>query len=554
MRIAYKIPFVASVLLLGGGCADLDVTNPNEPNRGQALTTAGDIESLVASSYRTWYESVFSDEYSPTLWLSNAAFEHSSMAANFGQLQYGNLPKLPILNDQTDKDYAYVAGTWYLNYRSLSAISQGLRSIEENDDIRDGIQDPQRLEAFARFVQGLAHGTVALLYDRGYVVDENDEVVSETGVGDVGELLEYDELMAAALGFLDQAIELSRDADFTIPASWIGEDVPADRLARMASSLKARYRANVARTAAERQAVDWQGVLTDLEGGLDYAAGEEWLFDYYQFGTGTWNIFPTTFYQAYYHAWQQGNYMILGMADTSGLYQEWLRQPVSSRTPQLAEGEWFLIQTPDARFPSGQTIAEQQEDPGAHWVIRSSYQAQFSRPDRGTWRWSLYWNQTGWPAVAIQPLPMISTHEMRLLAAEAHYRLGDTDEAAVLVNVTRTTFGLDPAPANDSCVPRLPSGECGDLFEMLKWEKRMMTWGSTFWGASWFFDGRGWDDLYEGTPLHLPIPSEEIVVLAIDGGTVYTFGGVGGEMAAEGSSYCWPGEGEDSAACLGATP
>ena len=133
---------------------------------------------------------------------------------------------------------------------------------------------------------------------------------------------------------------------------------------------------------------------------------------------------------------------------------------------------------------------------------------------------------------------------MRLLAAEAHFRLGNIGAAADSINVSRVAQGglnaTNSAGLNTSCVPKLPTGACGNLYEMLKWEKRNETWGTGAYKASWYFDGRGWGDLYIGTPLQLPIPEEQAFVLGL--GAPYTFGGVGGPSSAPRSSYAWPGE------------
>jgi len=94
---------------------------------------------------------------------------------------------------------------------------------------------------------------------------------------------------------------------------------------------------------------------------------------------------------------------------------------------------------------------------------------------------------------------------------------------------------------NTSCVPRLPNGQCGDLWEMLKWEKRHETVWTGVAHANWFLDGRGWGDLYKGTPLHYGIPCREVQVLQL--GACIDYGGTGGEFGAPGSTYQYPFEG-----------
>ena len=126
---------------------------------------------------------------------------------------------------------------------------------------------------------------------------------------------------------------------------------------------------------------------------------------------------------------------------------------------------------------------------------------------------------------------------MRALLAEAAYRSGNMPAVASFVNETRTLHGLngtDPAGTNTSCVPKLPNGSCGDLWEMFKWEKRLE---SQFVGplrVGWYFDGRGWGDLMEGTVLQFPIPW--FVMLDL-GQTPYDFGGVGGLWGATVGTY-----------------
>ena len=58
--------------------------------------------------------------------------------------------------------------------------------------------------------------------------------------------------------------------------------------------------------------------------------------------------------------------------------------------------------------------------------------------------------------------------------------------------------------------------------------------------APWYFDGRGWGDLYQGTPLHFPVPCQELQVLQIL--PCATFGGPGGAMSAPVSTYRFNGE------------
>ncbi|MGD8362809.1 MAG: hypothetical protein PVJ04_15385, partial [Gemmatimonadota bacterium] len=312
-------------------------------------------------------------------------------------------------------------------------------------------------------------------------------------------------------------------------------------LIRLAHSYKARYRAQVARTPAERAAVNWAQVEADVDAGILATHLME-----YDPALG-WNY--SAMYLSVRPGWSQLPYFMYGMADQSADYQEWLSLPNSDKSNEFSDGTPVLIQTPDLRFAQGTTVEEQQAADGTYFRIMAPSEVgdTWVRPDRGTWRWS--WYKDGfdhnydYEYNANNFQPEIQIAEMRLLKAEGRYRIGDVAGAAALVNETRVAAGLnatDASGTNSSCVPRLPDESCGDLWEMLKWEKRMETTWTGLAGANWFFDGRGWGDLWQDTPLQFPVPCEQLLEL---GEACYTFGGPGGAMGSPGSTYDFPFEG-----------
>lgn len=541
-------------LFVASGCADLDVTNPNAADRERALATPGDVESLVAGTFHTWW-TVTHNAFAPgpLMFVSAASFQHSCWPANAGCVEYSSFPRGELVNSTSDQFYANMANIWDETYSALSAVSKGLRAAEDDPSVAEAI-DVTRLRAYGKFVQGVGHASIALQYDQGFVVDET---VDTDDPNAEPELLPSDELMNRALGFLDEAITLAEGGDFTIPEAWMSRPVEAPTLAALSHSLKARYMATVARTPSERESVDWGAVVTELDAGLqeDFDIQLQGLYDYSIFTTdvmGYWS----------FAAWQQTPYFIAGMADTSGSYQAWLDVPVGSRMPNV-DGEPVLIRTPDTRFPQGSTLQDQIDSPGEYFAVPDSDSPcassafalegnSWNQQARGTWRWSYYFD-IGLPGCAYGDFgaanagdfgwAMISTAELDLLRAEAHLRMGQEGEAAGLVDQYRTAHGLDAASSdddldgnpNDDCVPRLPDGTCGDLEEMLKWEKRLETRYHGPHANGWFFDGRGWGDLYAGTFLEFPVPEEDLLVLGM---TPYTTGTPGAET----SVYEWPGE------------
>lgn len=530
MRTRMKIAAALLGALALGGCVDLAVTNPNDPDAERALATPGDVEALISGSFQTWWYISSSYNSVPPI-LATVSYSHSATAANFGMVEFSGWPKVPVHNAVTNTYYSYFNNPWVRAYRAVSAVVDGLTAINEGF-VELPPADADRAQAFGYYILGVSHGVAALLYDQAYVFDPSIDRAEVT-------LRPYDEVMEAALGYLDEAIARSQGKSFTIPATWISHETSPAQLARMAHSMKARFRAAVARTPAERAAVDWDAVIQDVDQGVT----ETWYID-----LATSNPFQTSFLTNLHRfgAWGQLSYQVLGMADQSGKYQQWIARPALDRHPNMSADQTsdpFLIITPDTRFPQGTTLATQQgkANAGEYFEIPTQsggYGAQWNRPDRGTFRWSYYryWANDAW-LTARGDYPEITREEMDLLKAEALFRKGDRGGAAVLVNKTRTKHGLnatDAAGTNTSCVPKLPNGQCGDLFEMLKWEVRLETFFRGTLMASWYFHGRGWGDLAEGTFLQLPVPGGEAELIPI---TSYTFGGPGGESSAPTGTY-----------------
>jgi hypothetical protein len=538
MRYSMKYLLVGSLFLFGGtACADLDVSNPNSADAERALASPGDVESLIAGSLNSWFSGIAS--YSgPGMFLSNAAFQHNAPWANSGMEHYARIPRIAIQNDVADTNYGNFTRVWYRSYRAIAAVADGLKAIENNPAVAQELTPEQitRAKAFGKFVQGISHATVALFYDRGFVVTE------ETDLTQPQDPLGYNELMTAALGFFDEAIQLSSSANFDIPTSWFPASpaLSGPNLARVAHSYKARFRAQAARTPAERQSVNWGAVIADVDAGItgDFKMDYNW--------NNGWEI--ETMGYLTYHGWSQLAYYVWGMADQDGDYQRWLNLPLTEKSYEFAGGEPVLIITPDLRFPQGETVAEQRDNPGT--LARQSTAAQaggtWQRPDRGTWRWSWYkarryeeyWRE------AVYEQPEITLAEMRLLKAEGIYRNGgDMGQVASIINESRTAAGLnatDAAGTNTSCVPKLPNGSCGDLLEMLKWEKRMTAAFTGIASVNWYWDARGWGDLFQDTYLHFPVPCQELQVLNLL--PCNNVGGPGGEMGSTGSVYNYPDE------------
>lgn len=521
-------------------CYDLTLTNPNAPDGARALADSHDAMALVGGAFHVWFEASY-DIHGAGLALSNAAFQHTPPWAGYGMEKFGRIPRVGFTNRPEEPEYSNMAWPWDRSYVALRAVADGLAALGfPKTGAAGGEPEAAAALAVGRLVQGLAHATVALLYDQGFVVDETRDPTARE------DPLPFPALMDRALAYLEEAAALAEGARWAIPEGWLTRSLTGPELACAARSWKARYRAANARTPAERAAVDWAAVLADVDAGIttDFALHMDYINGWHNdvLGYGT------------YPGWSQLGFFIYGMADQSGSYQRWDGadlvgwQAGGGRKDVVLDGRPVLIVTPDLRFPRGSTVEAQRLAPGRYFRITAEggeTGGTWARPDRGTWRWSWYKHVRGedyWSGTAYLQ-PEIRLSEMRLLKAEALYHLGDRAGAAALVNETRVAAGLsstDAAGTNASCVPRLPDGRCGGLLEMLKWEKRMENTFRGPLGNLWFFDGRGWGDLWRGTFLHLPVPCREARILGMPCDVT---GGPSGRDGAPTSVYRWRGEG-----------
>lgn len=80
------------LLLAVAACQDLNVTNPNLPDRVRATANPLATETFISSSFRTAWQVMGHDDY-PSWALSTMAREITSGFADFGQLELSSEPR-----------------------------------------------------------------------------------------------------------------------------------------------------------------------------------------------------------------------------------------------------------------------------------------------------------------------------------------------------------------------------------------------------------------------------------------------------------------------------
>ncbi len=522
-KLSSMIGLCAAVLLAGSACLDLEVQNLNAPDRERAIRTPGDVEALVSGGFQVW-EATSQGLY-PGGAMSCVADSHSSSWGNFGMRDNCSEPRIAWNNDPSYGSRWVALSPWNNSYTALAAVRDGLSAINDGLRIQEGPEEPdntERLQLFGALIQALVFSNLAVIHDKAFILDETVSADELTSM----ETVPYDQVWAKAEEKYAEVVQGAERASLTIPDDWVGfqHDWDGARMAEVARAMRTRYRTQVARTPADRQALNWSAILADAQMGMSEPyggvreAGGNWIYQY-----------PKT-YLAWFTGWARIDYRTIGPADASGEYQRWINAPLDQRTP-------FDLDTDDVRIkPTGPCPAP---NTGANCGKYMRYMGSSPFPaDRGIyhysnyidWRWAYLWYEFRYETL----WPDMTPKELELIAAEANYHLGNMAATMETVNKWRANGELPPftdpngvAPGGDRCIPKMNDGSCGDLWEAYKYEKRIELFHYGM--ATEYFDDRGWGDMVQHSWLQLPIPGAELELLLLPN---YTFGGPGGASSA----------------------
>ncbi len=504
---------VCAAALVVAGCQELDIENPNEPDRVRATKQPTAAESFVATSFRTWWPVAGHDDY-PSWAFSTMAREITSGFADFGQLETSAEPRSAWNNSPVNARSLVNERPWYFLYGTISSVNDALTAIDSGLVIVDAPRTA-RTRTMGKFMQGISHGMLGLYFDKAVVVDEKIDLDTVSAPN----FRPYPEVITASIAQLDEAIAMAAVANFTLPMeSWLFQAMTRDDVVRLANSYAARFMTYAPRTRAERAAVNWTEVLRRANLGVttDFApvAQVDILWDDWKRLVARVRTGPPSDFG-------RPAYWMLGPADSTQGFINWVNTPLTSRVA-------FQIRTKDRRIQG----AAGPTTPGKYFGYNASNIFQASR---GTWRFSHYYYLRNGTSTTWQTGPQlaVTVTEMDLIKAEALIRLGRAVEAVPLINKTRVANGqlppvtVDGPPDEPGCVPRKLSGACGSLWDALRYEKGVEMIGTD--GVVRFFDSRGWQLLPEFTFTQLPVPGRELGTLRME---LYTFGGPGGQSSA----------------------
>ena len=531
MRSLQKVAstLVAAAALVAAGCGDLDVTNPNQPDRQRVLATPGDVVSMAGSTLSIWFNAQQGmDAGGP---LNTMADAYTASWNNYFMRIHASEPRTHYRNDPGSAERTAVEWYWYQYYSALSLANDALRVIRAGSlDWTGSGADTAAMrmtEAVATLVQGASLAEIAINYDKGLFVDETYSIADIDTVTFVDRTV----LRDRALAKLDAAIALAGANQFTTPGSWTGGNAYTnEQIAQIGNTMAARLIAYFARDAAENAAADWARVATYAANGIS-KPGEEFDFLFTSNGncpdvTGTrgicneillWSNDPTTMHV---------DNRIANLLDpaTQPNPSDGTNGRPNSLDRRLRNGEfgdtaWARLLGIGARGDDGNPTN------GVAGTDFMYHGVSVQRADRGLYhrsnithvRYNFYsFTDPSGAGGARGDTPLMTATENDLLWAEGLIRSGGSlVVAADLINNTRVDRG--------GLLPALPADGVAGLLAKLQYEQDIELLGI---GAVPYYNRRRIDGLQPLTPRIMPVPAQELGVQDMD---LYTFGGAFGD-------------------------
>jgi hypothetical protein len=241
----------------------LDVPNDNSPDFKKVYSSGEDVKNVAGGLWNTIFQGLHSASGMEAM--LDVAADHSTCSyGNFGMRDNSYEPRnnswdnAPSYSNQGQTNYPY--NQFYSSINTASLILKAM-----NDGLKiDGGAGNDMVKAFAKFTQGVAYGSLALMYDKTFIVDETKNVQPNLAAAS-----DYKTVAAAAVKYLDEAIALS-SGTFTISKNWLGtpNDYSNEDFKRLCNTMAARILSYMPRNQTELNAVDWAKVKAYADAGI----------------------------------------------------------------------------------------------------------------------------------------------------------------------------------------------------------------------------------------------------------------------------------------------
>src|SRR5258706_15970521 len=116
------------------GCGDLNVTNPNAPERERAFSDPATIVAAAAGTAKTWVNTRWA--YGPSMTMSAMADSYTASWNNFNMRYYSSYGvdcpnRCGWVNSTSTQLGGQVQGYWYGMYSTISSANDALFAIRK---------------------------------------------------------------------------------------------------------------------------------------------------------------------------------------------------------------------------------------------------------------------------------------------------------------------------------------------------------------------------------------------------------------------------------------
>ena len=468
---AYKKYFLVLIFILSiSSCSEnMHSVDPDIPDSDSVLGSRKDIIIVASDFFRIWFNAMQDYKSGCSDVMSGMA---DQMTMGFSHFRYMcSEPRLEFLNSTTYRPYIN-QDLWDDSYRTVSFINDVLNKLPDASEIGLSTEDADMIGAWCYFCSGIIHGYLALNYDKAIILDHTSDLSTLT-------YKHYMEVGAAALGYLDKAIDIIGSGTWILPDEFIrGYNLTAAELKQLANSYAARIVAYMPRNAEQNSFVNWNRVLQYAQNGITWTLAPDIDHDSWDDYLKVYGVYP---------GWMRIDHRIINLMD----------HDYPSHWP--ADGSSW--NTPDGEDPGQASSADQRLTSDFEYLEDNSFY-----PDYGYYHFSHYryarfddWASNSWDG----PTPIFRKWENDLLIAEAKVRANN--ELIGALNILN-----DPSGARKSRggLPDIESHDAEEILDYIFYERDVeliLTQGGTP-----FYDMRRRDMLQVGTILHFPIPASEL--------------------------------------------
>jgi len=484
MKYYNKLFSILAVLLFAVSCqdfsTDLEVENLENPNDKILTSDPVALTATAGTIIQNWFLGSHS-YYGPGAAFATMADISTCSWGNFAMRDTSSEPRT-AWNNTSSYGNQTITNTYFNAMYSVLSDSNTLALAVVNGT---EFENTPQVEAIAKFGQALSIGYLALVFDKVWLSDETG-IVGEGATG-------YADAMSFALGKLDEAINISKNNNVSVPETWLpGGGGANNSLVEFMNSMGARMLVGNVRNSTQKASLDWNKVLTYTNNGLSSD------FEIYMDDVTWYDLIPKTY--LIFPGWARVDMRIVNMLDPTA--PDYWEAGVSFQAESTSD---------DARLLTD-----------FEYLGSNSF-----RPERGLYHFSSYRYSrydsyiTNWT----ENVTEFSKAENDMYKAEALAYTGDVAGAAAIINAgTRVSRGNLPNVAAD----------LNDVKNAIHYE-RMIEFSFTGMGIG-FFEMRKEDLLQQGTILHFPVPGKALEAIPADN---YTYGGTQGVAGEDYSNGGW---------------